>query len=380
MVKEFFLSRNIRNSTKRHYILRLKKYCNFIGKTPTKMIEEAEEEEEDRLRMRKRKIRSYLLSWPDEMEKEGYSQNSISSNVTSVKTFYRSFEIELPQFTKTSIKHQSKLFEKIPTKEDIKKALSYANLEYKAIILLMASSGMGSAEVRNLTYKNFLEAIKEYFKPSKNEQFDIGLITEELGRKRNVVPAWKIKRYKTGMPYITFCTPEALDALLIYMNWRCKKYPFKSLDDFIFISRGRKIRDNTFSTHFQRLNEKAEFPELEHTVFFHSHALRKFFGSTLQTNGMQKLNYDFMMGHQVDRVTDAYIKPNIKALKNEYMRHLEDLSIESVKVRRIESEEVKTIVNELTNKDKEIKDLKKRMALMEELLSNDNALKGFHKK
>lgn len=369
LVKEFFLTKNIRESTKKHYILRLRRYCTFIGKTPTKMIEEAESEEEERIRMRKRKIRSYLLSWFDEMQKNGYAQNTINSNLTSVKTFYRSFEIELPQFTKTPSKRKNKLFEKIPTKEDIKKALSYANLKYRAIILLMASSGMGSSEIRNLTYKDFLEAIKEYFKPSKSEQFDIGLISENLTKKSNIVSTWKINRYKTGMPYITFCTPEALEAILTYMEWRTKVgYPFKSLDDLIFISDGRKMRPNTFSIYFQRLNEKAGFPELEYSVFFHSHALRKFFGSTLQRKGIQRLNYDFMMGHQVDKISDAYIKPTIKSLKREYMRCLEDLSIESIKVRRIESKEVKNIVNELNEKDKRLKEMEKKQAVMEKMI------------
>ena len=89
LVKEFFLAKNIRESTKQHYTLRLRKYCSFIGKTPTEMIEEAENEEEERLRMRKRKIRKYLLSWFDEMTQEDFAQNTISSHLTSVKTFYR---------------------------------------------------------------------------------------------------------------------------------------------------------------------------------------------------------------------------------------------------------------------------------------------------
>lgn len=234
LVKDFFLAKNIRDSTKNHYLLRLSYYCSFISKTPQQMIEEAEDEEEDKVRMRRRKIKKYFLSWLDEMQENGYSRSTISSYFASVKSFYRGFEIEIPQFTINSHENNNKSFEKIPDKEDIKKALQFANLKHKAIILLMASSGMGSAEVRNLTYKNFLYAIQEYFKPSKNELFDIAQITEKLTDKRNIVPTWKIRRYKTGMPYITFSTPESLEAMLLYMNWRSKNYPFKSLDDWIF--------------------------------------------------------------------------------------------------------------------------------------------------
>lgn len=376
LVKEFFLSKNIRKTTKEHYLQRLSVYCSFINKTPSEMIEEAEYEEEERLRMRKRKIKQYFLSWLDEQQEKGYSRNTISSYFTSIKSFYRAFEIEIPNFQIESNGNNSKAFEKIPTKEDIKKALPYANLKYKAIILLMASSGMGSAEIRNLTYGNFLEAIKEYYKPNKKEQLDITQISENLENRSNIIPTWRIHRYKTEMPYITFSTPESVEALLRYMNSRNKEHPFKSLDDWLFLAEeDKQLSANTLAIYFHRLNEKAGFEKLQHSVFFHSHALRKFFGSTLHQKGIQRLNYDFMMGHKVDNLADAYIKPNVDSLKREYMRCIEDLSIESVKVRRIESGEIKKIVNELTEKDKEIVDLKRRMAAMEELLVNEEYMR-----
>jgi integrase len=323
------------------------------------MIEEAEDEEEERLRMRKRKIRKYFLSWLDELQTKGYSRNTIGSLFTSVKTFYRFFEIELPNVTIELKKDNNKSFEKIPTKKDIKIALNHANIKYKAMILLMSSSGMGSSEIRNLTYGNFLESIKEYYKPTKNEQFDIVQISEILQEKRNVIPTWKINRFKTGMPYITFSTPESMEALLVYMNSRYNEQPFTSLEDWIFISNGTQMSGHVISTYFRRINDKAGFEKLKHSVFFHTHALRKFFGTTLHNKGIQRLNYDFMMGHKIDQLAEAYIKPNVDSLKLEYMRCLEDLSIESVKFRRIESEEIKNIVNELNEERQKRKNMEK---------------------
>ena len=371
VVQEYFLAKNIRQSTKKLYTRRLRYYCNFVGKTPTELIEEAENEEEQGLRMRKRSIKKYFLSWLKELQQKDYSESSISTLFTSIKVFYRFFEIDIPKVMINSTGNNNKSNEKIPTKEDIKKALPYANMKYKAIILLMASSGMGSAEIRNLTYEDFLEAIKEYFKPSKNEQFDMDLITERLEKSRNIIPTWRIKRYKTGMPYITFSTPESMEALILYMNKRTKDgYPFKSLKDYIFLSNGKKITDSVLAIYFNRLNNAIGFGKVGHYAFFHSHALRKFFGSTLNNKGIQRINYDFMMGHQVDKIADAYIKPNAETLKREYMKCLDNLSIESVEIRRIESEEVKNIVNELNEKDKQLKELEKRL----------DAVKGLEKR
>lgn len=325
--------------------------------------------------MRKRKIRKYFLSWLDELQTKGYSRNTISSLFTSIKTFYRFFEIELPQVTIELKKDNNKSFEKIPTKEDIKIALNYANIKYKAMILLMSSSGMGSSEIRNLTYGNFLESIKEYYKPTKNEQFDIAQISEVLQEKRNVIPTWKINRFKTGMLYITFSTPESMEVLLVYMKSRHNEQPFTSLDDWIFVSGGTQMSGHVLSTYFRRINDKAGFEKLKHSVFFHTHALRKFFGTTLHKKGIQRLNYDFMMGHKIDQIAEAYIKPNVDSLKREYMLCLEDLSIESVKFRRIASEEVKNIVNELNEKDRQIKEIKEEQELkdvkMEQIIEEE---------
>ena len=45
----------------------------------------------------------------------------------------------------------------------------------------------------------------------------------------------------------------------------------------------------TLATYFRRLNEAVGFPKLKYSVFFHSHALRKFFGTTLYSKGVQQI-------------------------------------------------------------------------------------------
>ena len=38
--------------------------------------------------------------------------------------------------------------------------------------MLMMSSGMGNAEIRHLTYQDFLDALKDYNKPAEDDLFD----------------------------------------------------------------------------------------------------------------------------------------------------------------------------------------------------------------
>lgn len=56
---DFLEARDIKEYTKETCIKRLKQYCKLTGKTPSELIEEAEDEE--RIRMRNRKIKRYFM-------------------------------------------------------------------------------------------------------------------------------------------------------------------------------------------------------------------------------------------------------------------------------------------------------------------------------
>ena len=67
-----------------------------------------------------------------------------------VRTFYNENGIEIPRtFRKKARKDKKKtvLFDQLPTMEDVKHILKYANSTFRAIILLGVSSGMSRAEI-----------------------------------------------------------------------------------------------------------------------------------------------------------------------------------------------------------------------------------------
>ena len=110
--------------------------------------------------MRSRNIRKYLLNFKEHLTTKEYSDLHIQNVLSIVRIFYLEFEIELPRLkltTKISTKNEN--ISDIPTKENIKTALEYCNHKYKAITLLMVSSGMGSSEIRSLTIKHLLKAL-----------------------------------------------------------------------------------------------------------------------------------------------------------------------------------------------------------------------------
>jgi integrase len=112
----------------------------------------------------------------------------------------------------------------------------------------MLSSGMGAAEVKNLTYGDFLKGILEYIELNKSNYFDIELIYDKLKNQNNLIGTWKIHRVKTGKPYYTFNSPESTDAILEYLSERQRhNIAPKSEEDPLFISdQKKKLSDMPF--------------------------------------------------------------------------------------------------------------------------------------
>ena len=145
----FLTIKTLKPNTIEGYKYRIYEYSKAIGLTPTEFLLEAEEEEDEGLKLKRRKIRDHLIKFIQYLRKKGLKETSISNYLIYVKAFYSTFEIELPKLPIKLNSLPKKNYNEWVSKEDIKKALKYSNQKYKAIILLMVSSGMGSAEIRN---------------------------------------------------------------------------------------------------------------------------------------------------------------------------------------------------------------------------------------
>ncbi len=173
----------------------------------------------------------------------------------------------------------------------IKESLKHANIEYKAIITLMASSGMGACQIRNLKYGDFIFALRDYLKLKKNNEFDVEEICDQLAECENCVGTWKVIRCKTQNEYVTFSTPESISYILDYLKERVRidDAP-KSMEEYLFRSvvnprnPERQILERAFMKYFQRLNMKMQLGKNKTQPkygFFTSHQLRRFFATTL---------------------------------------------------------------------------------------------------
>lgn len=336
-------------STKESYTNTLNQYASFHNMTLEALLEEAEDDEDNRLRMRKRRINNRIYDFKEALLQEDYSYvafnkemkgkyspSTIKLMIGHVKTFYRTFDIEVPKI-KVNVTIQSESIDDTLTKDMIVEALrNTSNVKHKAVIMFLASSGFDGDTAMKLTVADFLDACNITYEGK--ETFD------EI-RKRDIIPCFHTQRGKTKYDYFTFCSPEAT-SYIARMLYKMDAKP----DDMLF-----KMSKATFRKIFSRLNDKCGFGYTSSGTRrkFHAHGLRRFFASQLagtQVNGMMidSLIIEWMLGHKIPAVQEAYYKKNPDLLKDVYVHLVPKLTFEDeVLVKTISSPEFDELKSEL---------------------------------
>lgn len=360
--KDFIRSRGVKERTKRLYESRIRHYCNFTGKNPSELIDEAEKEQDTGLKRRRRKVKTYLLDFIDYQKEKGRGHITIKSYIETIKGFYYDNDIDIPKIRNSFKDTNNPTLEKLPTREQYITAIKYCTtLRDKAILLLQLSSGMGAAEVRSLNYNHLYNSIKEYTDLHESEIFNISKINHQIKDIDDLIGTWKVVRIKTGMPYITFSSPEATHAVIDYLVERTNKKPITSLDDPLFIANGKRIEEHAFSFIYRRVNQRAGFGNRnKNRNFLTSHIPRKMFATSMYESDVEFIAVEWMLGHKIDTTRAAYYKNNVEKLKEHYLEGLEGLTLEKVKVQKVTTPEYDDLLKKLDEKENEIADLKER--------------------
>ncbi|VVB84517.1 Tyrosine recombinase XerA [uncultured archaeon] len=355
-IVEWLTNIDASDNTSKSYISYVRVFCECVNKTPTELIEESIKDIKAGLLPAERNEGQYISKFKECLKARGYADKSFYHGLSAVKSFYGNFDITLPKsvskIKKANPKRENQNFIE---RDDIKNLIINApSLREHAIILVMATSGMAIQEIVNLRIGDI--AIDEE---------GIGTITA--------------RRQKSDIDFVTFISPEASHALKNYWEERNRDPDtvVKGNADFVFVtgnnrSKGKQLSTITEAGHFQRLGEKlgyesnAQCKGRKGLVKSRSHALRKFFASTLENSGMPKNKVDFMLGHSVNSTDLAYFKNDIAKLKDLYKTYLPYLTFEkTIEVRSLDTQDAKR----LEELDKENKKLKKRIQDIEKDLN-----------
>ena len=329
IIDEIAQTKNLAENTIKNHANTLNQYSVFHQMSMQELLDEADEEEEKQIRMKRRKIKNRILSFRQHLLKEGKTPLTINTLISIIQATYRFYEIETPRIPHIrNTTHET--IDDIPSREHIRKALeSTNNIGLQALILFMSSSGTSRNEALSITIQDFIDATREY-----HNEISIENVMDVLEQQEVVVPTFQLYRKKTHYPYITFCSPEATQKILMYLRHRTNKYSWQpgiktiskislAHEDKLFHFAIRTVNKN-----FERLNDKLGWGyKRNNRRFFHPHALRKFFATELLKSDMDAMTIDFLSGRRISSTHEAYFKADPARLKQKYMNFMNNLMI-----------------------------------------------------
>jgi integrase len=326
-------------STKENYLKAIRDYCEFTGKMPSELLDEAEEQFDKRLPMRKISVNRYVIDFRKLLNTRNLAPRTKELYMTGIKAFYRHYKIELPEIESEKAKPKPENVTKIPTKEDWQEVLKICDPLERAILLLGLSSGLSSIEIRNLKIKDFYDGYDE-----KTEITTLDFMSD--GKCRS----------KTGVEFVTFLTPEASKAVLDYLAYRNKtsklidprinahneKQKVITEEGYLFIPRLidpkyletkdenlRHLKKQSLIGIFRSISERSQkYSPKGSWNFIRAHNMRKHFNSKLNSKNCTFLAIEIFMGHALNATHQAYYRPSVDELREIYKTFIPDLTIQ----------------------------------------------------
>ena len=126
----------------------------------TSLLGKAIREQENHVPQNQLKLYNHLMSFRQFLI-DNHTGNTISSNLSKIKTFYKYNHVKLPVIppinTKNIRKNPYISYDGLLTKSEIKKALNVADDNVAMWIYVMLSSGSSRSEAKGLTNKIFYD-------------------------------------------------------------------------------------------------------------------------------------------------------------------------------------------------------------------------------
>lgn len=359
LLDDFQKRRNLKPSSMRQYKTTLKKYAEYNNMTLVELLTEAETEEDARIPQRRRRLLTRLLDFRNHIT-ENYKKNYIKSMMTKTITLYTTYGLEVPKLPRQSQKNMNESqpigFKDLPDKEIIKASLNITTPLMKAIILFMSSSGTARTETLSLSIQDFIDSTRLY-----HDSNNIYEVIDILREREDVVPTFKIRRQKTDKWYYTFCSPEAVIAILDYLI--SIKKPLHNNDKLF------QYHEVTVCFKFVEINTELNLGKKGTFNRMRSHMLRKFHASNLRNHGMSIEDINSMQGKGKNLVDEVYFFDDPNVLRQKYIEHMAAVTINlDVNNLDIKSAEYLELEQKYDEKEAEVKEMNSRLETIEKAL------------
>jgi len=288
----------VSESTRTTFMIYIKRFCKFCGKTPDELIDERKNDWKSDDIFIKRRHEEKLMEFAQYLRKEGYTSNTVSTAVGSVRSFYRTnyhpmIEINVPSGRPVRVY-------KVPTKEELVQVIDMARIPWhKAFMTLTKDCGISLQDMLAL---KLVDGSPIY-----------GSIKDQI--KKGQVPIHlQLVREKTNFKYDTFIGEDSFEVL--------NDYP-------IIIAKALTGKEKLFPYTDTPIQEamKVLQKRMGWKESFSPYSLRKWFRTQLTLSDMNDALIETMMGHTLGRVRGAYLVPPPQRLIEIYEKHYPALKL-----------------------------------------------------
>lgn len=334
VLQELFRMRGLRSvNTMNCYITAFVLFTEFTGLSPSKLLEIAQHEYDSGVRPHMMTHFKMIEGFREHLEglktivNTSYAPTSIKCYVNKIRSFFSSHYMPVPAPLRSAEvrARPKKENQKLPNRELILKASKIASIRDKAIILTGVASGLAASDICNLTVQDF----RDGYDP----------VTE--------FTTLTLRRQKTQIDFTTFLSPEASRAVNTYLLKREQVSKNNKEDELLREAINVTpesplfIREKKYDKYLRNKEEcdRALVPHLIVELYadisdqvedarrpgiyrlIRSHNMRKYFSTALRNTGVDGDVIEYMMGHTLGEVKQAYIKYDPKFLKKIYMEN-----------------------------------------------------------
>ncbi|HZW55785.1 MAG TPA: site-specific integrase [Nitrososphaerales archaeon] len=317
----------------------------------------------ERARKDKKAAEDELMQWIFEA-KARYSGSTIRTWLAAVRSFTEFAELPTPLNWKKIIKTAPKTSvsqDRPVSIEEIRQIFTIADLRFKFVISLLASSGIRVGAFDYFTLKDL-----------KPLEIESGGHFEENKKKTRI----GVLRVYAGEPeqYTTFVCSESMDLFEAYCEERKRAGEVLTPDSPLvrnpvnFKHKSQVLRTSSESVAFS-LNYLWRKVGLKTREFKAVHGFRKFFKTTLEGAGMKSIVVEALMGH-LSQLDTSYYRPSTQSLAQEYAKHQSVLFIDPALSLKQENAAIITEARSaITSRDAEVALLREKVNILSDTLN-----------
>lgn len=328
----------IRNAATRDpYERRLISFLYSIGMEPDSFVDLARKKP----RVAEKRVISYIIEEVQRAEEGQITESTIRNPLKAIKLLLEMNDatVNWKKIRRLLPPARGYALDRIPTIDEIRDILDAADSRGKALTLTLLTSGLREGAIESLRISDYSPI--------------------RLGEK---IVAGKIIAYNNEPErYTTFITPEALNALEKYLEFRrdhgeALRYQsplFRDKFDPIrgMYGHGKKDAETNViqmtapavRQYYNRLFYSIGIrSEKKRRHEFSVHGFRKFFKTRCELAGMKPINVETLMGHSTG-ISDSYYRPTENDLLEDYLKVVDQLAINEIHKLRAEAQQINKI-------------------------------------